>query len=572
MSVFVLLLLFPAYGDAQSVPLSGQSIDKSVEDPKAFAAIQQVLNQQGEQLKETQPVLYQYLFGVDATLRGDLEQGQKAFEKALELVGSSGDEDMQMRILRRLLEYDEYYDSTRGLMEHGERLELLGSAQQSEFYLSLAYIKMAKAYFIMTEDHKVSVMLDKAMEAAISPDTRWIHGAANALLGDIQEDYGNRDQAVSLYTKALTDLAYEPQDTLIFQDRYLVEGILVLDLIKTGTSSFSEGLKRIEGVTGMIEREIPRIPTLLMHEGRMGEIHAEGKDYINALAHFGTSEELATRVIRGLESPPDYILQSIRMKHAKAAFESKDYRTAAELYAALTDQETFSNSEQYSDDMQVVRSIEEKQQLDQIDLLSKLNATREEKLQQQSLFLKVTGVLLVLITGIVVALVMDYRRINDLRHKLYLESVTDHLTQIYNRGKILNILEEHRAQLGVVAMLDIDHFKQINDTYGHIVGDQVLQEISEAVSRVLRSGDEIGRYGGEEFLIVLKDSTLEQGAAVCERIRQAVADGVWTQEGLRSSVSIGLTSINGDSVDDLVQAADIRLYEAKRSGRNRLAY
>ncbi len=136
----------------------------------------------------------------------------------------------------------------------------------------------------------------------------------------------------------------------------------------------------------------------------------------------------------------------------------------------------------------------------------------------------------------------------------------------------MNILEGEVNRSGVAAMLDIDHFKNINDTYGHMVGDRVLREISDAVAGILRSGDEIGRYGGEEFLIILKDSTLEQGVAVCERIRQTISDGVWTSEKLHISVSIGLVSTNGESVDKVLQQADDRLYQAKNSGRNQLAY
>lgn len=121
-------------------------------------------------------------------------------------------------------------------------------------------------------------------------------------------------------------------------------------------------------------------------------------------------------------------------------------------------------------------------------------------------------------------------------------------------------------------MLDIDYFKMINDTYGHSVGDRVLVEVSSIIKSTLRSCDNVGRYGGEEFLIIIRDVSLEQGIIICERIRETIENHEWSIDGLRTSVSIGLSEITGNHTDSIVNKADELLYKCKSNGRNQLAY
>ena len=155
----------------------------------------------------------------------------------------------------------------------------------------------------------------------------------------------------------------------------------------------------------------------------------------------------------------------------------------------------------------------------------------------------------------------------------------DELTQAWNRRAIMACLEEEveaAARTGetvCVAMFDIDHFKAVNDRFGHLVGDQVLTRFTEIATASLRQTDRLGRYGGEEFLLVLRQTPLAAGAAVVERIREAVQGGDWAsvQSGLGVSVSVGVTEFQvGDSVESLCSRADAGLYAAKRAGRNQV--
>ena len=156
------------------------------------------------------------------------------------------------------------------------------------------------------------------------------------------------------------------------------------------------------------------------------------------------------------------------------------------------------------------------------------------------------------------------------------DSVLDPLTGLLNRKALGARFEEIAQQAslggGSVCLLacDLDHFKQINDVHGHDRGDSVLQEAAYVMRKHMRSFELVYRMGGEEFLIVLPDASLAQGLEIAERVRAAVESS--RPCGLPVTVSIGVAAASGDGVvfDSIFQAADAALYEAKRSGRNRV--
>ena len=165
------------------------------------------------------------------------------------------------------------------------------------------------------------------------------------------------------------------------------------------------------------------------------------------------------------------------------------------------------------------------------------------------------------------------------RDELKRKASIDGLTRAWNRGAIMELLgaELARAKRGspmCVAMIDADHFKNVNDTHGHQAGDSVLVEIAARIRRAVREFDAVGRYGGEEFMAVLSNCNLEAAKVVCERIRGFVAnDPIVTVAGkLSVTVSIGLAACDPahDVIEDIIGAADAALYRAKDKGRNRV--
>lgn len=158
------------------------------------------------------------------------------------------------------------------------------------------------------------------------------------------------------------------------------------------------------------------------------------------------------------------------------------------------------------------------------------------------------------------------------RHKR--EAETDSLTGLYNRRAFFDRAAEFRAPTTIVAVVfDIDHFKQVNDVFGHQIGDTVLQTFAEMLRDAIRDGDLAARLGGEEFVVLLPGATLKSALLVAERIRKKFAERRFFSDDqlFGSSVSIGISKVGDQKVlNDLIVQADAALYVAKRSGRNRV--
>lgn len=161
------------------------------------------------------------------------------------------------------------------------------------------------------------------------------------------------------------------------------------------------------------------------------------------------------------------------------------------------------------------------------------------------------------------------------------QAVTDDLTGLYNRryfDRHLNVLlgkaQEQERNLAVM-ILDIDHFKSVNDTYGHDVGDVVLREFSARVKRNIRGVDLACRFGGEEFVVLMPDTDVSNAEMIAERVRQSIGEKpfeIKSQRPLTVTVSVGV-SLNesmADTPESLIKRADLALYRAKREGRNRV--
>jgi two-component system cell cycle response regulator len=172
----------------------------------------------------------------------------------------------------------------------------------------------------------------------------------------------------------------------------------------------------------------------------------------------------------------------------------------------------------------------------------------------------------------------DLKRTNELLLEL---SNTDHLTGLFNRRYLMEALgKEVQRSLRKggnlsLLLLDIDHFKQVNDTYGHLQGDVVLQKVAVQLQKELRAYDTAARYGGEEFIAVLPDATLEEAIFVANRVRTSVQatrfSGSLSKLALTVSLGVARFSPPGcTTVDGFIKLADDALYRAKANGRNRV--
>jgi diguanylate cyclase (GGDEF)-like protein len=170
-------------------------------------------------------------------------------------------------------------------------------------------------------------------------------------------------------------------------------------------------------------------------------------------------------------------------------------------------------------------------------------------------------------------------RLRDTHRELERLSATDPLTGLYNRRRLMELLalEARRSRRHkrpfTVLMIDVDYFKQFNDTYGHMAGDEVLKRVAGVLTSAMRAHDHAARYGGEEFMVVMAETDLETGITAAQRVRELLAAEALGPEGRPVTASIGVAeySMVDESVDGVIAAADRALYDAKEQGRDRIA-
>jgi diguanylate cyclase (GGDEF)-like protein len=166
--------------------------------------------------------------------------------------------------------------------------------------------------------------------------------------------------------------------------------------------------------------------------------------------------------------------------------------------------------------------------------------------------------------------------LKDLREKLRTTATVDFLTGAFNRSKIEQVLQgeierasRYQSSLSLI-LFDLDNFKSVNDTYGHLSGDYVLKTVIKIIQNHIRTTDSLGRWGGEEFMLVAPETDLDQAEALAEKIRKHVRLFGYENVGT-ITISCGLTEFEPeDTIDSLIKRADDAMYRAKRKGRDRV--
>ncbi len=175
---------------------------------------------------------------------------------------------------------------------------------------------------------------------------------------------------------------------------------------------------------------------------------------------------------------------------------------------------------------------------------------------------------------------MTIRDQQEVMERFRIDAKMDFLTKIANRRAFERRLEEefqrtkrYRSVFALI-MIDIDYFKKVNDRYGHIAGDQVLRVVAQVLEEQTRFNDFVSRYGGEEFAVLLPESTAGQGRYVADKIRQAVENTSFLHAGekIKVTISAGVGQVDAarDTPETLIERVDAALYQAKKNGRNRV--
>lgn len=188
----------------------------------------------------------------------------------------------------------------------------------------------------------------------------------------------------------------------------------------------------------------------------------------------------------------------------------------------------------------------------------------------------------IILTGIQEPYDLIFKELNDTKDQLELQNQQlkekadyDGLTGLYNHRFIYSRIEDEINRYNrykepfTILIIDIDNFKEINDTWGHVLGDRVLESIAKILRGNTRASDVVARYGGDEFIILLLESTREQGVAIAEKIRSQIEEASFA-EGIRTTVTIGVAEYTSGSATGFVDMGDKCLYQAKKNGKNRV--
>jgi len=205
-----------------------------------------------------------------------------------------------------------------------------------------------------------------------------------------------------------------------------------------------------------------------------------------------------------------------------------------------------------------------------------------EKLQSKISYNTITIVVFGIITTLLLLGLIYFfmsrliKKLEEARQTIEKIAITDQLTEVFNRRHIMSRFEEEfekfkRLKKNVSCiMADIDNFKAVNDSYGHLAGDQVLKAISHRIRNTVRAYDILGRYGGEEFLIIMPDTSVEDARELAERIRTRVKEETVNNATITLSLGVVCVEESDRSVDDIIRRADQNLYKAKKDGKDRV--
>lgn len=541
-----------------------------------------------ERLIETEPgaqdaVERARLFSFRAELErdlGNLQQGQAAAEHAKTLADRSGNIAAQAEALRVLGTISAEQGDVNTALEHfHDAWRRLEGSEPSPTQLRLA-IALGVGHQ-MIEDHARSLgYFETGLELAEALGRR--HQEAT-LIGNIAVARGHLDgpkAALTLHQQALAIFKELGDESgIAYQLANLCDRLVELGRIEQGRAVCHDAAERLE-VLGHVR-------VLSGVRGILGELHEQQGEFDEALEDYTLALEQAEGRIPTVERD---MLQKLARLHSTRNEPEKAlavYRRYMDAREALWQE----RNEQTIAEMEVQYQLREREQ--ELELANTRTELQAIELRQQNRLLITISIAFVLLAVCITLMLRSNRERGRLQEKLTerngeLEKAVekigqlankDSLTQLNNRRSFTAIAEREIAQARrdqrplCIFMVDIDHFKRLNDQHGHTVGDRVLTEIAAALQANLRDQDVLCRWGGEEFLALLSATELEAARAIADRSRRAIDELELSIDGneLHVTVTIGVVQFdNGLDLREAIDAADQAMYKGKRAGRNRV--
>ncbi|MBI9011819.1 MAG: diguanylate cyclase [Clostridiales bacterium] len=493
------------------------------------------------------------------------KEAYENLEESLLLLEKKQYSRLEAEVVYYLAEIDMFFGNITDGTQRSFQLRDISSEIDYKIGIIEADYNIAYSYIYNYDYDEGTKFAEEAFD--LSNELDYNKGFVNyySFLGNIDYFYGNHQSAIEKFTLALEQVEAVTYNYVVEEPHIAYKRVLGYENIKNGDPEI--GLAYAEELLELIPSD--NYYHLYMVHDMIGNYYYNS-DLDEALLHYVKALEYYNQSSYPENSYPYevYLLESI----GNVEFDLEHYESAAKYYNDVINFEYKNVDDNFEKMLSGLDELKYAEINNKMSLLEQLNSANEEKLiLSRNLILVMTIGIIILLTA-VVFIVIEIRAKSKTEKKLYYTSVTDSLTQLYNRGKIIDVFSSNLETDNAVILLDLDDFKEINDTYGHIAGDEVLIKISQIIKKSIRENDQVGRYGGEEFLVFLKDTSREELREIAERIRANIESYEWQYEGLVTTASIGITTCFSTDAEEVLHEADTLMYKAKNAGKNRVVF
>jgi diguanylate cyclase (GGDEF)-like protein len=479
----------------------------------------------------------------------------KNFEEAYKLLNDSllvAETDQNIKVLRMILEIDTLLGDTDQLLLHG--LELVDSSIQNKdsFNEMIGYYYLGNVYYKLYEDTKALEYFEKMLDLANRNDYELGKGLYHTFSGLITYSYEEYDVALESFVIAKSHLAKATIDEDWVFGEFLEENEIMLTI----TNSL---------VNDAIEAQIQNIEAI-------------------ALSYLDSSWNLKLTAL--WES--SYILNKLgayekAVPLLEEAHEHLETTNFGDLYTKLADYLSYDlayayyNTGDYQKSSEMILEdaydFDTKAEVDRFELINEKlrtleNRSLEAESQRQMRIIGIISAFSLLLILLILIIIKEYFKVKSLTKEVYEKSIKDGLTGLYNRMALVDRYEKEISSKTALAIVDIDDFKDINDTFGHLIGDEVIRKVAEVIEHTMMGIGYAGRYGGEEFLVVIQNTEKTNPWDIAETLRINVQSVSWSFKSEPITVSIGLLCHSKSNFDEGFKTVDELLYAAKESGKN----
>lgn len=492
----------------------------------------------------------------------DYGQAYTTLEQALVLT----EEDILKReILYYLGEIDRKFDDTPALIKRGLELKRKSHEVNDLIGIVRSNHMLASSYFSTYDVDEAMAYADEALSLSATLDYDLGIWDYHILMGNILVREDKAEEALDHYRKALDYLETEAFSS-IFTDLYAMTenrmsyALFFMDRI-------FESRERVERAIEATDPEdhFTLAKNYLLRGYRYKNNREDAIENLEiSLEHYkliSRKEQRDTLYVLTLELLAEnyhlngqYKESSMFYNEATNHYETGDYFDAVK--GAYEDLDAYK-----------YEGFQEK-----VLLLEELAKSKDEALlAQKKLFVfLVSGAMLAVVLLLVILMLMRFRKKS--KDDMYVSSITDELTHIFNRSHILELLDGKLEGDNALVLIDLDDFSKVNSDFGYHIGDEVLKTVAGTLSHSVRGEDVLGRYGGEEFLIILENASQDECRLVAERVRKSVEACKWDHDDLHVTCSIGVTRMYTTDPNEILKRATDLVLEAKDNGKNQVTY